>query len=135
MTLTKAKLKERDDAIAELKTILHPGMKVYTVLRHVSRSGMSRRLDVYVFDKDGDKVWLTGRCVALGIGTQSRKEWQASAGMRVDGGGMDMGFHTVYTLGRILWPKGDGKTTTFRNSSGKSVIETDGGYLLRHEWL
>ena len=51
----------------------------------------------------------------------------------VSGYGMDMGFHMVYSLGRTLYPNGDGKTVTRRN--GDTKPETDGGYLLKHEWI
>jgi hypothetical protein len=54
-------------------------------------------------------------------------------GLRVSGCGMDMGFDIVYNLGRFLFPKGDGKTVTGRN--GDTKPETDGGYLLKQEWL
>jgi hypothetical protein len=46
-------------------------------------------------------------------------------GITVGGGGMDMGFHLVYNLGRVLWPFG------FKRA-GKRC---DGGYALRQEWL
>ena len=41
---TKQNIKERDEARARLREILKPGDTVYTVLRHVSASGMSQVL-------------------------------------------------------------------------------------------
>lgn len=41
---TKQNIKERDEARARLREILKPGYTVYTVLRHVSASGMSQVL-------------------------------------------------------------------------------------------
>lgn len=38
---------ERQEAIQHLRELIKPGDKVYTVLRHVSRSGMTRGIDVY----------------------------------------------------------------------------------------
>ena len=43
--MTKAQMAERDEAIANLREILKPGDTVYTILRHVSKSGMSRVID------------------------------------------------------------------------------------------
>jgi len=42
--------KARQTAQDTLRRILPPGATVYTILRHVSRSGMRRRLDVYALD-------------------------------------------------------------------------------------
>lgn len=97
----KAEAKER------LGKILAEGATVYTVLRSRSRSGMSRCMDVFTFtidEKTGQPVkhWLTGSCVAMGIGTQSRTMWERSQGMRVNGCGMDMGFHVVNWLESAL---------------------------------
>ncbi len=51
--------KERQDAQDTLRRILPPGATVYTILRHVSRSGMRRRLDVYALDTDSEgKPWM-----------------------------------------------------------------------------
>lgn len=134
MRVTK---QEREDAKEMVKKFVKPGDTVYTVIRGVSRSGMSRTMDVYAFyvDEKGkvQKQYLTGWCVKLGLGSQSLQMWRNSAGMRVNGCGMDMGFHVVYSLGRTLWPEGDGKHKTGRN--GDKGAETDGGYLLRHEWI
>lgn len=49
----------RAEAIGRLRAILPPGSTVYTILRHVARSGMMRRLDVYALDTDSDgKPWM-----------------------------------------------------------------------------
>lgn len=43
----KARDKERLEAIEHLRTMIKPGDTVHTVLRHVSKSGMTRGIDVY----------------------------------------------------------------------------------------
>lgn len=103
---TKQNIKERDEAIARLREILKPGDTVYTVVRHVSASGMSRVIDLYHFSIRGGKIhksWLSG-LAARAIG------WRRDAkhdGIKVQGCGMDMGFHVVSTLSRVLYPEAD----------------------------
>lgn len=120
--LTKAdgKKRRREYAINQLREILSPGDTVYCVLRHVSASGMSRRIDLYTI-QDNRPRFLTGYA-AHAIGWK----WGDKAGVVVGGCGMDMGFHLVYTLSRTLFPDGfnDGQDS-----------QRDGGYALRHEWL
>jgi hypothetical protein len=64
---------------------------VYTVLRHVSKSGMMREIDLYTI-KDGGLIYLTGYA-AVAMGDNRNKNTGA---IRVPGCGMDMGFHLVY---------------------------------------
>lgn len=93
------------EAILHLRDVLKPRDTVYTVLRHVSRSGMSRNIDLY-YVRDGAPVWISAY-VGHAIGSpQSRKNWERSQGLTVGGCGMDMGFHIVYSLGRVLFRKG-----------------------------
>jgi hypothetical protein len=51
---------------------------------------------------------------------------------------MDMGFAVVYELGRTMFPKGGSlkhtNGTRQRQEAAKGR-ETDGGYLLRQEWV
>jgi hypothetical protein len=93
------------------------GSTVYTVLRSVSSSGMSRTLSLKVA-KDGkilDLTYYAGTVLDWPI-----VEVNGSRALRVGGCGMDMGFHTVYTLSRALFrEEGDTK---------------DAGYLLNHAW-
>lgn len=101
---------DRESAVARLReTIdLKPGDTVHTILRHVSRSGMSRRIGLVVLRTADD-----GRLVdfhpnisaaeALGLRTDRDGE-----GIIVGGCGMDMGFHLVYSLSRVLFPEGFG---------------------------
>ena len=116
------------EARERLLTLLKPGDTVYTVLRHVSRSGMQRRISLYAI-VDGQPAGLDWAAAAV-IGANLHRDRD---GIVVGGCGMDMGFHLVYNLGCALWPKGDGVTATGRNGSTKP--EYDGGYLLNHRWM
>lgn len=100
---TNALTADRQEAIDILRKLCPPGTKVYTVLRHVSKSGMTRDLDCYVME-DGEPRWITGYvCRATGF---TRKGDHA----RVGGCGMDIGFHLVYELSARLYAGGHGCT-------------------------
>jgi hypothetical protein len=59
---------DRADAIERLRADLNPGDTVHTVLRSVSRSGMSRSIDAYKI-VDGDPHWLSYSVAKAGVGT------------------------------------------------------------------
>lgn len=126
--ITKA---ERAEAIERLREMIKPGDTLFTVLRHVSKSGMSRRIDVVKME-GGEPHRLT-EMVALAIGArvQERKE-----GLVVGGCGMDMGFHVVYQLGSVLFPEGfklaEGQ---WGRNGDKSGYDKDGGYAINQRWL
>lgn len=48
MTKNKAVREAIEYAVDQLKTYLQPGMTVYTILQSVSRSGMQRKVSVYI---------------------------------------------------------------------------------------
>jgi Na+-translocating ferredoxin:NAD+ oxidoreductase RnfG subunit len=88
---------------------------VYTVLRHVSQSGMSRDISLLIVE-DGrlrNITYLAGK--ALGDKVKDRNgQWV----IRVNGCGMDMGFHLVYSLSSV----------TYAHNKERA------GYVLHHEW-
>ena len=135
--MTKKKQAAKNEALENLRRWIKPGDTVYTVLRSVSASGMSRVISIIVMlppEKEGDKPGMIhpNRAVATVLGyTLVTKN--GHDGLRVGGCGMDMGFSVVYNLAATLWPGGDGKTVTGRN--GDKGPETDGGYLLDQKWL
>jgi uncharacterized Zn ribbon protein len=110
--VSKAKGKQLRAEYAKnsLRNILKNGDTVYTILRHVSTSGMSRRIDLYTF-RDNKPVYLSGLYAMM------QGEEPPENGYKVGGCGMDMGFHLVYSMSSMLF---DGDR---------------GGYELRHEWL
>ena len=74
------------------------GSHVYTVLRHTSRSGMLRVIDLFMV-VEGNIQHLNPSKMA--------KEWdKKNDGFRIHGCGMDMGFEMVYQLGLLY--HGDG---------------------------
>lgn len=102
--LTKAQQAEREEAKARLREWLSPGDTVYGIVRHVSRSGMLRVIDLKVASKDGDgRMWAIGYNAAVAMGDKWDRERE---GIRVTGCGMDMIFALVYNLGHALWPDG-----------------------------
>lgn len=107
---------ERQEAIERLREMLKPGDTVYTILRHVSRSGMSRVIDCYTKDHQ----WIGYRVALV---TESKYD-DKQRGVRIGGCGMDMGFALVYDLSWVLFG---------RNNPNRS--DNDGGYALKQEWL
>lgn len=125
----KTTQEEQDKAKRQLLKYLKPGSTVYCVLRSVSRSGMNRNIDFYVFrpqkrsvamspvdghpvykeHRDYAPVYLSGYIANL-CGYARDKD----GALKVSGCGMDMGFAVVNHLGQKLF--GD-------------------GYKLNHEWM
>jgi hypothetical protein len=118
--MTKKEEKALDVAYAREQLLTHyvkEGSTVYTVLRSVSSSGMSRTLSL--------KVASEGKILDLTYYAGTVLDWpivevNGSRALRVGGCGMDMGFHTVYSLSRALFRE-EGSTK-------------DAGYLLNHAW-
>ena len=131
---TKKQLKEQEraEAIMQLRKLLRPGSKVYTILRSVSASGMTRHIDLYTVRRGG-MACLTGYAAkALGY----RHDYERG-GLVVGGCGMDMGYHVVYSLSRALFPKGFIPAKAGRQGrNGTLATErvTDGGYALNQSW-
>jgi hypothetical protein len=145
--MTKAQKTERDEAIVKLREWIKPGTAVYTVLDHVSRSGMQRQIRVLVpyTREDGTIDFLhPNYSVSIALGwPQATRNGRRQDGIKVNGCGMDMGFHLVYSLSRVLWPDGyecTGKGCHSNDHSNGDRNYTphhhnDGGYALAHRWL
>jgi hypothetical protein len=139
---TKMQVREQEEARERLRGMLKPGDTVFTILRHVSRSGMLREISVRTFDKDGDCFYLDG-LVARALGDHIGP----NDGIKISGCGMDMGFEIVYELGRALWPDGHDcigselcRSNDHSNDRGvrdysPTRHHNDGGYTLRQRWL
>ncbi len=137
---SKAEIDEdKATAMRNLRKAFKPGDTVYFVVTHVSKSGMSRSIEFYRPCVVQETAWLpdgSHKCVRkLAI---ERVTWefsrvlgyridQRNGGIVVGGCGMDMGFHCVYNVGRMMWPKGT------RNPHGRRNGEpdSDGGYALK----
>lgn len=153
------KISKQDQAAAilELRKIIKPGDTIYTILRHVSGSGMSRDISLLKLE-NGQPHHLT-YTIAQALGYSLAKNTGSNA-IKVSGGGMDMGFSVVYNLSRTLFPNGfgiEGKTAAgrkvrptskahaaklvqagadFRGRNGDGGgWDNDGGYALNQRWL
>ena len=143
----KVSKQERDESIAKLREWIKAGDTVYTILRHVSKSGMQREIGVVINlakQSQGGPLhpnYSISRALGYRLGKRD--------GVVVDGCGMDMGFEIVYNLSRVLHPDGfgcigdkclsndhsNGDRNYTKHSKTKPHWHKDGGYALRHAWL
>lgn len=160
--MSTLKERERDEAVASLREILKPGDTLYTVNRHIARSGMMRAIDVYKIDET-QPVWLSRQACRV-TGYSFSEKYEA---VRMDGCGMDMGFALVYAISQRLFPDGFGCVGEGCPSNDHSNGDCDytrhvdhaagnpdhicamhpetcvapkhwhksGGYALRHRWM
>lgn len=105
--------RETTEAIDYLRNLFEGDVKpvVGTILRHCSKSGMSR--DISLYYKDINITYY----VAKVLGNKLRNSNGFNA-VRVSGCGMDMGFYLVYSLSCALY-----------GSLNR------GGYAVGHKWL
>jgi len=122
---------EREEAKDFLLKVqnLKPGDKIYTILRHVSRSGMSRRIST-VLIRDNQPIDISPGVARV---LDYPYYWDRE-GIKIDGCGMDMGFELVYNLGRALFPNGF-KTWEGYWRNEPLDFDNDGGYAFKQEWL
>jgi hypothetical protein len=73
---------------------------VYTVLRSVSASGMTRHISLKV--AQGDDIYDITYLAAQAMGDKVHDK-QGYNTIKVNGCGMDMGFHLVYNLSSVLF--------------------------------
>ena len=115
MAAKKLTATERVELIDELRALCPIGTTVYTVLRSVSSSGMSRKIDLYVI-RDNEPRRITWHACRLGVAGMTYDTKSDTA--RISGCGMDMGFHAVYSLSSVLHSPND-----------------RAGYALTHRWM
>lgn len=135
MTKKQQQQADRDEAIAKLREWAPPGTTVYTVLDHVSSSGMSRAIRVVIpyTLEDGtiDHVhpnWAVGEVLGLRHWKRHGREQDA---LVVSGCGMDMGFHLVNSLSYALYGSGyaclgHGKCPSNYHVNHRSRLRCDG---------
>jgi len=146
---------EVEEAKKTLRELFPPGSTVLCILRHVSRSGMSREISFRTVDRD-----VTYLFALVGDYRRGTRD-----GLKVQGGGMDMGFAVVYDVSRRLYPDGFGikcEECEFRATTEAELFDTrteaekargvtphkfygrngdpsgwdnDGGYALNHRWI
>jgi len=119
MTMTKAaqarKEQDRQDAMEHLRKIFLADLTharkpiVYTLVTHVSASGMTR--DIVALVSYGGEVVNISWSIAQVLGWKLAPRERA---VRVHGVGMDMAFHLVYVLSQALYGASEGYILTQR---------------------
>ncbi len=133
---------ERQEAVEQLRKWIKPGDTVYTIIRHVSRSGMQREIGVVLLTKgdDGRQVDLhPNYLVAKALGERQGKR----DGVIMGGCGMDMGFALVHSLSYVLHGNGfecigEGCPSNEHSNGDRDYTphrHNSGGYSLRQRWL
>ena len=103
----------KEEAIKTLKENIKEGDVIYTQLNHTSQSGMMRHIKVRQIKNNYPLDW--SKLVAIALDWKEAKStFGGYNGIKVRGCGMDMGFHIVYTLSRVLY---------------------NDGYAIKHNWL
>jgi hypothetical protein len=144
------KIANMAESARDLRKLLKPGDCVSTILRHVSRSGMFRRISM-VIARDAEVIDITWDAArVMGDPVKQGGKYVQDAGMAVGGCGMDMGFHIVHNLSSKLFP--DGFECIGRDSAKHQYCPANdhangdrdytphmhpnaGGYALLHRWL
>jgi len=161
ITQKEGKKLYQEQQAEQLRKWIKPGDTVSCILRHVSSSGMSRRISLVITNRETGEIQdISGYAAEV---MECRRNDRDNS-LIVGGCGMDMGFACVYRLGRCLFPNGFGElgTTkdgrkvrpaskedaekmlthsayeglTFRGRNGDpSGWDNDGGYALNYRWL
>lgn len=90
---------EQTEAIELLRSQLPEGTTVYTIVRKVSSSGMSRNISAFIVADGG--IWdITYLLIRAGLFPRARGK--NAEGVSVQGCGMNMGFHLVYSVAQVI---------------------------------
>jgi len=121
---TKKQVSENDkaEARATLLTLLPKGTTVYTCLRKLAPSGMSRRMTLHVIDGQ-EKPHL--RDITVLVARTLGYKVNGAHEVTVGGAGMDMGGHLVNNLSYALYGMNDFEAIGFEKS----------GYSFLHKWV
>lgn len=96
------KLKSKEKSWTFNKLLELPrGTELYTLTRHVSRSGMFRRISVFYVDAD------MGIREILGFPELNIRYDSQECGFRMQGCGMDMGYHLVERMSQEVHGEGN----------------------------
>jgi hypothetical protein len=116
---------DRETARARPLKLLAQGKErpvVYTILRHVSASGMQRRIDLYILEVDEKTGTARPRYISGWAAAVLGDKCYPENGIKVNGCGMDMGFSLVYNLSMALYNPGP-------------KYDKDKAYSLKQEWM
>lgn len=105
---------------------IRQGEIIYTILRHVSRSGMYRVIDAVIMRKNEPvSIFAVLSQTAKDEIKEMYKLEEKGTGFKVNGCGMDMGFDLVYNISSLL----------FKNTQHNKKQKEDVGYWLKQRWL
>lgn len=100
-TIIKAKDMDKDYSREQLLThYVDQDSTIYTIVRSVSASGMSRTMSFKVV-KDGELCDIT--YYVAGLLNYSLNDYHGHNTIRVNGCGMDMAFHVVSSVATVLF--------------------------------
>ena len=131
-------MSEQQSSKERLLELVKPGDTVYTILRNVSRSGMSRVIDLIVMS-DGQPCSISAMAAEVIGNRMDRYRW----GIKISGAGMDMGFALVYDLSYRLFKDGfecigEGCPANDHSNGDRDYTphqHSDAGYALRQQWM
>lgn len=146
---------ERNEYIDRLHNewMVGAGDTIFTILRHVSGSGMSRTISLVHMPEGWCDSWGAQRVLELDYVvskiTGHKIDQRRGCGLKISGCGMDMGFKLVYQLSSCIYPNGfdcigehcpsndhsNGDPRSLFNDDGTTRHHRDGGYALRQKWL
>jgi hypothetical protein len=118
LKITKAEQARLDREYAKEHLLTHylkEGSKVYTILRSVSSSGMTRNISLVI--ANGSEI-IDITYYAAHAMSDKVSESKGHRVIKVNGCGMDMGFHLVYNLSSVLFAGQD-----------------RAGYVLKQGWI
>ena len=135
--MTKQAKQEQAEVIRELKELLKPGDTVYTILNHVSRSGMSRSISAYIMqDNKPRKIdYQVSKAIKYPVD-------RSNGGVKITGCGMDMGFALIDSLSWALYPEYQCPGENCQASDHfnaphppKDKTMKHKGYAFKHQWM
>ena len=124
MTTIEAQLKGITDKELSKERLLSDYLKdtntVYTVLRGASSSGLTQYVSLMVpgLDHDGKPDMYNITWHASNVLGDKLHDKHGHRVIKIQGGGMDLGFNVVYNLSSVLYAGQD-----------------RAGYVLKHRWL
>lgn len=99
MKITK-KEEERQEAIQKLRNWINKDTGIVIVIKSISKSGMSRKMEIYTRDLD----------LHLSYHVSKALDWRMKGdSVLVSGCGMDMAFHLAYSLSHVLYSEEERK--------------------------
>tara|TARA_R100000781_G_C4056966_1_gene119697 strand:+ start:262 stop:600 length:339 start_codon:yes stop_codon:yes gene_type:complete len=98
---------EKEEAIEFLKSYIKKGMTLHSIIRYVSNSGMSRNISFKLINSADTVTELETIDLSYQIAKVLEYPFNDRYhAVRVKGSGMDMAFHVVENLSRILFDDG-----------------------------